>query len=76
MSKAQALNKLLIVMALQLTAALRTDGDVGCINAQHVLFSGSNMAYKYHGQRTPSNYKDAGDDWELAGFLSTNLAIE
>ena len=54
--------KLPIVMALWLTAALRTDGDVGCINAQHVLFPGNNGAYKYYGQRTPSNYKDAGDD--------------
>lgn len=54
--------KLPIVMALSLTAALRTDNDAGCINAQHALFSGNNMAYKYYGHRAPSNCKDARSD--------------
>lgn len=54
--------KLPIVMALSLTAALRTDNNTGCITAQHVLFSDNIMSYKYYGHRAPSNCEDASSD--------------
>ena len=54
--------KLPIVMALSLTAALRTDNNAGCINAQHVLFFDNIMSYKYYGHRPPSNCKDASSN--------------